>query len=169
MTVDLDPWERLARQREKHKIRSPIVTPVGGWSGPEPTLPSERPARRRRTSARTSTSTAPRRPRRRMTDQLREQMQELAERGLSAAEIAREIDAPSDQVRIWAKSQGITLVDGRHPGSTGRRPSWDVELGIRLAHEGMTVPRIAKRVGASSETVRKVLHRRGVTPKHEYH
>lgn len=168
MTVDVDPWERLARQREKRQIRSPIATPADGWTGPEPALPPE-PAARRRSGVNSTRSSTPRKPRRRMTDRLRQRMQDLADLGLSAAEIAREIDAPSNQVRIWAKSQGIALVDGRHPGGAGRKPAWDVDLGIRLAEEGLTVPRIAEEVGASSATVRKVLHRRGITPTHEYH
>lgn len=174
-----DPWERLEAARERHTIKSPIKAPKGGWQGPEPTIEAEPPAptdapepepvpeapappaKKKRTRR-----NAPKKKTRRLrpnafTESERTELRRLAQQpGATAPEIARALGVKADRVRYWAKTEGVTLANGRDTAK-GRPPTWDIDLACDLARDGHTVQAIAHRVGVSVSTVRRALVRRG--------
>lgn len=169
--VDVDPFERLEAARARKAIRSPIKPPEGGWAGPEPTLAPETPPKPRPKKRKAR----PRTPRPKPTPKPKPQptpeeinelqakwqrFQTLAADGSSAPEIAAALDLKVDRVRRDAKAAGITLTRAKSSGAPIR---WDVDLGKRLAEQGMTAREIGEQVGASPLTVRRVLGRAGVT------
>lgn len=145
--VEEDPFERLERLRAAKSVRSPIRAPEGGWAGPEPVakLPKTKKERKKRTKHVSSVNA--------------ERLADLAGQGLSANEIAAEINVSHVTVRRHAKDQGIALT----PGAGGRTPRWDTDKAKAMALDGATVKEIVAAVGgASDETVRAWLRRRGI-------
>lgn len=166
-TADMDPWERLAAARARRAIRSPIAqaavqratdatdaTDKTRQEHHESATSSDVGADTRGNGARTISA--------KLTHAQHEHMLQLAEQGWTAPQIATELKLKTPRVQAWARRHQITLADARAAGGPGRTPSWDVELAIQLARSGMTVSQIAQQVDAKSETVRRVLKRRGV-------
>lgn len=174
-----DPWERLEAARERHTIKSPIKAPKGGWQGPEPTIEAEPPAptdapepepvpeapappaKKKRTR-----KNAPKKKTRRLrpnafTESERTELRHLAQQpGATAPEIARALGIKADRVRHWAKTEGVTLANGRD-AAKGRPPTWDIDLACELARAGQTIQAIAARLEVSVSVVRRALVRRG--------
>lgn len=166
---DEDPLERLERLRAAKAVRSPIKVPVGGWTGPEPKLPTSKKVKAKATrkakpadpkKAKAKVPTPDVIERRNELAQQWEQFQQLAAQGATAKQIADTLGLKIDRVRRDAKAAGITLTKAKHPG---RPIEWDVDLATRLAAQGLTAREIAEHVGAATVTVRRVLGRHGVT------
>lgn len=178
-----DPWERLEAARARKAVRSPIKAPEGGWQGPEPVLEPNQEGDEETLSpaspGRDATAKAPppaknrarkatpkkNRPRKQrpnaFTQNERAELHRLAAQpGATAASIARTLDIKADRVRHWARTEGVTLADGRQ-AAKGRPPTWDIDLACNLARDGHTTQAIAARVEVSVSTVRRALVRRG--------
>lgn len=164
-----DPFERLERLRAAKAVRSAIRVPAGGWTGPEPKLPTSKKVKAKATrkakpadpkKAKAKVPTPDVTERRNELAQQWEQFQQLAAQGATAKQIADTLGLKIDRVRRDAKAAGITLTKAKHPG---RPIDWDIDLATRLAAQGLTAREIAEHVGAATVTVRRVLGRHGVT------